>query len=158
MIKLRLFLFSGSVNDKLDNIKGWSINTYKCTKQVLMEKLGKSARTVNAEVERDIANVREAQKKHLALLTSVQNMIAHFSAIVVAQRSLQEIFTGMVPISPPLQEALETNANDQQVLSLNGEHLLGKDCYLILVIIVLLPDFKSEETTNKTLVKIPSVF
>lgn len=136
MIKLRLFLFSGSVNDKLDNIKGWSINTYKCTKQVLMEKLGKSARTVNAEVERDIANVREAQKKHLALLTSVQNMIAHFSAIVVAQRSLQEIFTGMVPISPPLQEALETNANDQQVLSLNGEHLLGKDGYFILIIIV----------------------
>lgn len=98
-----------------------------------MEKLGKSARTVNNEVERDIANVRETQKRHLALLTSVQSMIAHFSAIVVAQRSLHEIFTGMVPTSPTLQEGLETNANDQQVLSLNGEQLLGEALFFSII-------------------------
>ena len=36
-----------SGNSKMDTIKSWSISTYKCTKQILAEKLGKSSRTVD---------------------------------------------------------------------------------------------------------------
>lgn len=32
---------------KLDAIRNWGVSTYKCTKQILYEKLGKSSRTVD---------------------------------------------------------------------------------------------------------------
>jgi hypothetical protein len=35
-------------DSKIDAIKKWSISTYKCTKQLLSEKLGKTSRTVDA--------------------------------------------------------------------------------------------------------------
>lgn len=33
---------------KIETIKNWSISTYKCTKQLMFEKLGKTSRTVDA--------------------------------------------------------------------------------------------------------------
>lgn len=33
---------------RIENIKNWSISTYKCTKQLMFEKLGKSSRTIDA--------------------------------------------------------------------------------------------------------------
>lgn len=35
-------------SSRIENIKNWSISTYKCTKQIMFEKLGKSSRTVDA--------------------------------------------------------------------------------------------------------------
>lgn len=35
-------------SSRIENIKNWSISTYKCTKQMVFEKLGKSSRTVDA--------------------------------------------------------------------------------------------------------------
>jgi hypothetical protein len=32
---------------KIETIKNWSISTYKCTKQLMFEKLGKTSRTVD---------------------------------------------------------------------------------------------------------------
>ncbi|KAF2347297.1 hypothetical protein FHG87_021948 [Trinorchestia longiramus] len=36
-----------TTSSKMENIRSWSISTYKCTKQLLAEKLGKSSRTVD---------------------------------------------------------------------------------------------------------------
>lgn len=35
---------------RIENIKNWSISTYKCTKQLMFEKLGKTSRTVDAGI------------------------------------------------------------------------------------------------------------
>lgn len=35
---------------KIDSLKTWSISTYKCTKQLMFEKLGKSTRTVDTGI------------------------------------------------------------------------------------------------------------
>jgi len=32
---------------KIDTIKNWSISTYKCTKQLMFERLGKTSRTID---------------------------------------------------------------------------------------------------------------
>lgn len=32
---------------KLETLRNWGVSTYKCTKQILYEKLGKSSRTVD---------------------------------------------------------------------------------------------------------------
>lgn len=34
-------------SSRIENLKNWSISTYKCTKQLMFEKLGKSSRTVD---------------------------------------------------------------------------------------------------------------
>lgn len=34
-------------SSRIENLKNWSISTYKCTKQIMFEKLGKSSRTVD---------------------------------------------------------------------------------------------------------------
>lgn len=34
-------------SSRIENLKSWSISTYKCTKQIMFEKLGKSSRTVD---------------------------------------------------------------------------------------------------------------
>lgn len=39
-----LFKSGGS---RMDTLKNWSISTYKCTKQLMYEKLGKSSRTID---------------------------------------------------------------------------------------------------------------
>lgn len=33
---------------RIESLKNWSISTYKCTKQLMFEKLGKTSRTVDA--------------------------------------------------------------------------------------------------------------
>lgn len=45
---------SSSSSSKMEHLRTWSISTYKCTKQLLAEKLGKTSRTVDTgELERD---------------------------------------------------------------------------------------------------------
>lgn len=34
-------------SSRLDNLRSWGVSTYKCTKQLLYEKLGKTSRTVD---------------------------------------------------------------------------------------------------------------
>lgn len=40
-------------SSRIENLKNWSISTYKCTKQLMFEKLGKSSRTVDAGMNFD---------------------------------------------------------------------------------------------------------
>lgn len=37
-----------SAQSKIESIRNWSISTYKCTKQLMYEKLGKTSRTVDS--------------------------------------------------------------------------------------------------------------
>jgi hypothetical protein len=43
-----------AVGPKLDKFKQWSRSTYKCTKQSIYEKLGKTTRTVDIEIDTQI--------------------------------------------------------------------------------------------------------
>lgn len=38
-------------SSRIENLKNWSISTYKCTKQIMFEKLGKSSRTVDTGLQ-----------------------------------------------------------------------------------------------------------
>lgn len=37
-----------TAQSKIESIKNWSISTYKCTRQLMYEKLGKTSRTVDS--------------------------------------------------------------------------------------------------------------
>lgn len=70
---------------KIEYFKNWSISTYKCTKQLISEKLGKSSRTVDTELESQIELLRDVQHKYLNILRLSRALSSHFQHVVVTQ-------------------------------------------------------------------------
>lgn len=70
---------------KIEHIKNWSISTYKCTKQMISEKLGKSSRTVDTELESQIDLLRDVQRKYLNILRLSRALSSHFQHVVITQ-------------------------------------------------------------------------
>jgi hypothetical protein len=102
------FLKNGA--SKVDAIKNWSISTYKCTRQVILEKVGKTDRTTNTgkrcdvvhsvvwrltdrlsliispELEQQINDLRETQRKYHSILRLSRTFSTHFHQVVATQR------------------------------------------------------------------------
>lgn len=110
---------------KIDSIKNWSISTYKCTKQSILEKLGKSQRTVDSDLESQIEQLRETQRKYLSILRLTRAFSSHFHHAVVTQHALAEAFSDLAQKSPELQEEFACNSETQRNLTKNGELLLS---------------------------------
>ncbi|XP_055697724.1 arfaptin-2 [Phlebotomus papatasi] len=110
---------------KIDTIRNWSISTYKCTRQLMMEKLGKSTRTVDSELEAQIEQLRDTQRKYLSVLRLTRAMSSHFHHVVQTQHALAEAFSDLAQKSPELQEEFLYNSETQRNLTKNGEILLS---------------------------------
>lgn len=117
------FLKNGA--SKIDTIKNWSISTYKCTRQLMMERLGKSTRTVDSDLEAQIELLRETQRKYLSILRLSRAFSSHFHHCVQTQHALAEAFADLAQKSPELQEEFLYNAETQRNLTKNGELLLS---------------------------------
>ncbi|XP_034662464.1 arfaptin-2 isoform X1 [Drosophila subobscura] len=110
---------------KIDSIKNWSISTYKCTRQIMLEKLGKSQRTVDSELEAQIEQLRETQRKYLSILRLTRAFSSHFQHVVVTQHALADSFADLAQKNPELQKEFTCNAETQRNLTKNGELLLN---------------------------------
>ncbi|KAH8381693.1 hypothetical protein KR093_010684 [Drosophila rubida] len=110
---------------KIDSIKNWSISTYKCTRQIMLEKLGKSQRTVDSELEAQIEQLRETQRKYLSILRLTRAFSSHFQHVVVTQQSLADAFADLAQKNPELQKEFICNSETQRNLTKNGELLLN---------------------------------
>ena len=113
-------------HSKLEHIKAWSVNTYKCTKQLLSEKLGKSSRTVDLELEAQIEVLRDTQRKYSNILRLSRSLMVNFTQVVQTQRALGEAFSEQAQRSVELQEEFTYNCETQRALVKNGETLLGE--------------------------------
>lgn len=116
------FIKSGAA--KIDTLKNWSISTYKCTKQIMLEKLGKSSRTIDSELEAQIEQLRDTQRKYLQILRLTRALSSHFHHVVQTNRMLSEAFSDLAQKSPELQEEFMYNSDTQRSLTKNGELLL----------------------------------
>ncbi|XP_063233789.1 arfaptin-2 isoform X1 [Bacillus rossius redtenbacheri] len=114
-----------SQQSKIETIKNWSISTYKCTKQLMFEKLGKTSRTVDSELEAQIEQLRDTQRKYSNVLRLSRALASHFYHVVQTQHALGEAFSDLAQKSPELQEEFLYNAETQRNLTKNGETLLG---------------------------------
>lgn len=110
---------------KLESIRNWGVSTYKCTKQLLYEKLGKSSRTVDTELEAQIEMVRETQRKYSAVLRLSSSLAGQLALAFDTQRALGEAFADLAQKSPELQNQFLYNADTQRSLTRNGEVLLA---------------------------------
>merc|ERR1712223_1618167 len=111
-------------NTKFESIKSWTISTYKCSRQTLFEKLGKSSRTVDSELEAQIESLRETQRKYANILRLSRALTSHFYHVIQTQSALGECFNDLAHKSPELQEEFLYNSEAQKSLTKNGETLI----------------------------------
>nr|XP_057903143.1 arfaptin-1 isoform X2 [Doryrhamphus excisus] len=111
--------------EKLDLVRKWSINTYKCTRQILSERLGRGSKTVDLELETQIEVLRENKRKYQNVIKLAQTLAAQLSQVMQTQRQLGDAFADLSLKSPELHEEFGYNADTQKLLSKNGETLLG---------------------------------
>ena len=76
---------SPSVNNKLTSIKQWTISTYKCSRQSLYERLGKTNKTVDVELDGQIQTLRETREKYDNILRLSRALTSHFYHVVTTQ-------------------------------------------------------------------------
>ncbi|CAH1635887.1 unnamed protein product [Spodoptera littoralis] len=112
-------------SSKLDAIRNWGVSTYKCTKQILYEKLGKSSRTVDTELEAQIEMLRETQRKYAGVLRLSGALTSQLAAAAATQRALGECFAELAQKSPELQTQFLYNADTQRTLTRNADTLLA---------------------------------
>ncbi|KAM8904541.1 arfaptin-2-like isoform 2-T3 [Spinachia spinachia] len=115
----------GVAVEKLDSVKKWGINTYKCTKQMFSERFGRGSRTVDLELEAQIDVLRETKNKYEIILRLATALTSHFQSMVQTQQALGDTFTELSQKSPELQDEFGYNAETQKLLSKNGEALLS---------------------------------
>uniref|UniRef100_A0A1W7RJA4 Arfaptin-1-like protein n=1 Tax=Agkistrodon contortrix contortrix TaxID=8713 RepID=A0A1W7RJA4_AGKCO len=111
--------------EKLELVRKWSLNTYKCTRQIISEKLGRGSRTVDLELEAQIEILRENKKKYENVLKLAQTLSIQLSQMVHTQRQLGDVFADLSLKSLELHEEFGYNADTQKLLAKNGETLLG---------------------------------
>ncbi|KAJ8281120.1 hypothetical protein GJAV_G00063760 [Gymnothorax javanicus] len=111
--------------EKLELVRKWSINTYKCTRQILSEKLGRGSRTVDLELEAQIDILRDNKRKYEHVVKLAQTLVNQLFQMIQTQRQLGDAFADLSLKSPELHEEFGFNADTQKLLSKNGETLLG---------------------------------
>ncbi|XP_016363299.1 arfaptin-2a isoform X3 [Sinocyclocheilus anshuiensis] len=115
----------GVAVEKFDSMKKWSINTYKCTKQMFSERFGRGSKTMDLELEAQIDVLRETKMKYECILRLARELTSHFYNMVQTQQALGDTFADLSQKSPELQDEFGYNAETQRLLCKNGETLLG---------------------------------
>lgn len=114
-----------STASRIDSIKNWSICTYKCTRQMMLEKMGRSHRTIDIELETRIEQLRETHRKYLSVLRLARTFSSHFHHVVATQQMLADSFADLGQKNPELQKEFACNSEMQRMLTKNGEMLLN---------------------------------
>uniref|UniRef100_A0AAZ3NN53 AH domain-containing protein n=1 Tax=Oncorhynchus tshawytscha TaxID=74940 RepID=A0AAZ3NN53_ONCTS len=79
--------------EKLEQVRKWSITTYKCTKQVLSEKMGRGSRTVDPELEARIDILRDDRRRYDHVTCLAQTLATQLAQVTQTQRTLGDAFT-----------------------------------------------------------------
>ncbi|XP_037324343.2 arfaptin-2b isoform X4 [Pungitius pungitius] len=115
----------GVAVEKLETVKKWGLNTYKCTKQMISERFGRGSRTVDMELEAQIEVLRDTKRKYESVLRLARALTNHFYNMVQTQHALGDTFADLSQKSPELRDEFGYNAETQKLLCKNGETLLG---------------------------------
>ncbi|KAM9332854.1 arfaptin-2b isoform 2-T2 [Pholidichthys leucotaenia] len=115
----------GVAVEKLESLRTWGLNTYKCTKQMISERFGRGSRTVDLELEAQIEVLRDTKRKYENVLRLARALTNHFYNMVQTQHALGDTFADLSQKSPELRDEFGYNAETQKLLCKNGETLLG---------------------------------
>ncbi|XP_034532784.1 arfaptin-1-like isoform X2 [Notolabrus celidotus] len=110
-------------SEQLQRVRKWSINTYKCTRQALSEKMGRGSRTVDLELERRLELLRDDRQRFENITKVAQTLANQLAQITVTQKTLGDAFGELKVKSPLLNAEFGLNADAQTFLSKSGETL-----------------------------------
>ena len=106
-------------------LKEWSTHHMKVTKQLVSEKIGRSTRTIDPNLEQRIESLKETQKKYAQLIELSLRFHFHFGNVVEMQKSLAENFAFMSVRTPELHTEFHFNSETQKTIARKGETLLA---------------------------------
>ena len=109
---------------KLQAFKHWSHNQVKCTRQLLNEKLGRSAKTVDVAVESQVETLRNTQKKFTHLLFLSQQLATSMQGVADTQRALSENFAFLSVKAPELGIEFDASSKIQKAQSKHSDELV----------------------------------
>ncbi|XP_064787041.1 arfaptin-1-like isoform X2 [Oncorhynchus masou masou] len=111
--------------EKLEQVRKWSITTYKCTKQVLSEKMGRGSRTVDPELEARIDILRDDRRRYDHVTCLAQTLATQLAQVTQTQRTLGDAFTELSLKTPPLHVEFGLNGDTQRFMSKSGEVMVS---------------------------------
>ncbi|XP_063689358.1 arfaptin-2-like isoform X1 [Bolinopsis microptera] len=110
---------------KLEQIKKWTVQNYKFTKQLVSEKFGHSTKTVDKDLEDRIEELRLSKVQYGNMLREARVMFARFEALLTTHHNIRAQFQTLISHAPDLQDQLQASATTHSILEKNGEGLLG---------------------------------
>ncbi|XP_044198073.1 arfaptin-1-like [Thunnus albacares] len=110
-------------SEKLQRVRKWSINTYKCTRQALSEKLGRGSRTVDLDLEPRLELLKDDRQRYDHMTKLAQTLANQLSQFTVTQKTLGDAFNELSLKTPTLHVEFGVNAEAQKFLSKSGETL-----------------------------------
>lgn len=113
------------------NLKEWSFQQFKVTKQLFSERMGKSLRTVDASLESRLEAIKDTQRKYQQLMSLSGQLQLHLQRVVDTQRALAEHFAFLSVRSPELDIEFEFNSETQKRIARNGDTLVASIKFFI---------------------------
>ncbi|CAF0792894.1 unnamed protein product [Adineta steineri] len=120
-----------AVGPTINKFKQWSRTTYKCTKQSIYEKLGKTTRTVDVELDAQVEQLRDTKRRYESILALARSYANHFYNLMQTQKALSDQFVELKQKTYLLFDEFGYNAETQRIIAKNGETLFNALNYFI---------------------------
>ncbi|CAH8832427.1 unnamed protein product [Trichobilharzia szidati] len=114
-----------NLQNRLEHLKHWSVNTLKCTKQMIEEKLGTASVTFDQELEDRISSFRNMHQQYKILHNLAQKLTNSFRETLNHQRAFSNHMATLIVQQPELSNEFTYNTETQRIVISNGEKLLA---------------------------------
>lgn len=102
---------------KFQSLKQWSQFQVKCTRQLVNEKLGRSSKTVDVDLETRIETLKDTQKKFGQLVYLSGQLIGNLQVVAETQRAMSENFAFLHVKAPELATEFQYSSKIQKEMS-----------------------------------------
>ncbi|KAK4472649.1 hypothetical protein MN116_003882 [Schistosoma mekongi] len=116
---------NGNFQSRLEHLKHWSVTTFKCTKQMIEEKLGMANITVDEELEDRIGMFRNMHQQYKILHNIAEKLANSFRETICHQRAFTNHMAALTVQQPELSSEFTYNTETQRIVISNGEKLLA---------------------------------
>ncbi|CAH8448864.1 unnamed protein product [Schistosoma turkestanicum] len=116
---------SVNLQNRLQNWKHWSLTTFKCTKQMIEEKLGTASVTCDQELEDRISVFRNMHQQYKILHNLAEKLANSFRDTIRHQRAFTGHMATLIVQQPELSSEFTYNTETQRIVLSNGEKLLA---------------------------------
>ncbi|KAM6949230.1 arfaptin-1-like [Aplochiton taeniatus] len=112
-------------SQKLERVRKWSLTAFKCTKQILSERLGRGSRTVDLDLKPQLEILQDDKQRYDQVTSLAQTLSTQLSQLNTTQRILGDAFADLSNKTPSLHVEFGLNADAQRLQSKRGESLVA---------------------------------